>query len=86
LRGGLKEIGGKLSYIQGVREWLGINFRVNEKCGLKTKKIKINVPTLAYPYFFEILRFNNGLKKKFKRVKLNFFKFKTNAILGRPLN
>jgi hypothetical protein len=44
---------------------------------------------LGYPYFFflkYILRFNNGLKKKFKRGKLNFFKCKTNAILGRQMN
>jgi hypothetical protein len=27
---------------------------------------------LAYPYFSEILQFNNGLKKKFKRGMLNF--------------
>jgi hypothetical protein len=32
------------------------------------KKNKKNKRILAYPYFlFEILRFNNGLKKKFKR-------------------
>jgi hypothetical protein len=37
------------------------------------KKNKKNKRILAYPYFlFEILRFNNGLKKKFKRGKLNF--------------
>jgi hypothetical protein len=39
--------------------------------------------------FFEILLFNNGLKKKFKRGTLNFLtyvKIKTNAILGRQMN
>jgi hypothetical protein len=41
------------------------------------KKTKINVL---------LIFFNNGLKKKFKRGKLNFSKFKTNAILGRQMN
>jgi hypothetical protein len=51
----------------------------------KRKKTKINV-FWHIRIFFEILRFNNGLKKKFKRGKLNFLKFKTNAILGRQMN
>jgi hypothetical protein len=51
----------------------------------KKKKTKVNV-FWHIRIFFEILRFNNGLKKKFKRGKLNFLKFKTNAILGRQMN
>jgi hypothetical protein len=39
---------------------------------LKKKKKK---RILAYPYFSEILRFNNGLKKKCKCGMLNFLTY-----------
>jgi hypothetical protein len=39
------------------------------------KKIKKNRILVSQYFFFEILRFNNGLKKKFKREKLNFLTY-----------